>query len=284
MLKNVWSGIRFAATSILMWIVILVALSAAMASTTSGGGPSGWWAVAMLLSPVAAVWVTHMLTKRRRSRDEERKASRERSRWEMRQLIVSSVERHLPALTKNYRTAVRRNDYGVILSDNRIAVILEFLYSIGYSPTHLGEQEAVGLVISELEAKPASSATFDPTRVPINGHEFEDWVADNLTRFGWSCSKTPGGGDQGIDVIAVKDGLRMGIQCKLYSQAVGNKAVQEALSGVQYYGLDRAVVLSNAPFTASAKALAEAANVLLVSHHEIPHLAQMALQEQPTGE
>ena len=38
-------------------------------------------------------------------------------------------------------------------------------------------------------------------------------------------------GDLGLDVIAEKQGLRYGIQCKYYSYPVGNIAVQVAYAG-----------------------------------------------------
>ena len=56
------------------------------------------------------------------------------------------------------------------------------------------------------------------------------------------CAQTPGGaaagrpappalsGDQGADIIADKDGMRLIVQCKLLGRPVGNKAVQEAHS------------------------------------------------------
>lgn len=72
---------------------------------------------------------------------------------------------------------------------------------------------------------------FDPTRIPVHGHEFEHWVADSLSKFGWETSVTRASGDQGIDVIAAHNGLKLGIQCKLYSQSVGNSAPPTCVSG-----------------------------------------------------
>ena len=66
----------------------------------------------------------------------------------------------------------------------------------------------------------------------------------------------------------------MGIQCKLYTGSVGNKAIQEAYSGMKHFGLDKAAVLTNANFTKSAKELAASTGVLLLSPEDIPTLSE----------
>ncbi len=75
-------------------------------------------------------------------------------------------------------------------------------------------------------------------------------------------------GDQGLDVIAEKQGLRYGIQCKFYSHPVGNKAVQEAYAGCGYYDCDVPVVMTNSTFTVSARELADQLGVELWEGYE----------------
>ena len=98
----------------------------------------------------------------------------------------------------------------------------------------------------------------------MTGLEFEYFTADLLVQLGYNrVSVTKASGDQGIDVIAHKDGLSYAIQCKLYSGALGNSAVQEAYAGKAYYGCFYAVVCTNSYFTAGAKDLASSTGVLL---------------------
>jgi hypothetical protein len=52
--------------------------------------------------------------------------------------------------------------------------------------------------------------------------EFEAFCADRLRVCGWEVRLTPMGRDQGVDVIADKNGLRIVLQCKLYSNPVGD--------------------------------------------------------------
>ena len=115
---------------------------------------------------------------------------------------------------------------------------------------------------------------FSANEHPEDGWEFEHWVAEALQKFGWQARATQGSGDQGVDVVATKDGLSLGIQCKRYSGSVGNKAVQEAFSGAKNMGLNRAAVLTNAEFTKSARELAVTTSVLLLSPEDIPTLSE----------
>lgn len=98
----------------------------------------------------------------------------------------------------------------------------------------------------------------------MEGHEFEHFTADLLRKLGYErVEVTPGSGDQGVDVIAVKDGKRYAIQCKRYNQKLGNKPVQEVFAGKTIYGCSVAVVLTNNYFTDGAKEAAKATGVEL---------------------
>ena len=100
-----------------------------------------------------------------------------------------------------------------------------------------------------------------------DGFEFEHRCAAFLKTKGYrKVTVTPPSGDQGIDVIAYKSGVKYGIQCKYYSAPVGNKAVQEAYSGARFYDCDRAVVMTNHTFTKAARELADKLEVELWEH------------------
>lgn len=64
---------------------------------------------------------------------------------------------------------------------------------------------------------------------------------------------TSGSGDLGVDIIAEQNGIRFGIQCKLYQGQIPNKAVQKAYTGAAYYDCDVAVIMSNSELTKQAK-------------------------------
>ncbi|WP_196757689.1 restriction endonuclease, partial [Gluconobacter potus] len=63
--------------------------------------------------------------------------------------------------------------------------------------------------------------------------------------------------------------LQIVVQCKLYSQPVGNKAVQEIYTAKQHQQADEAIVVSNAGYTIPARQLAATTGVHLLHHQEL---------------
>lgn len=106
----------------------------------------------------------------------------------------------------------------------------------------------------------------------MDGHNYEYYCAELLRRKGFSkVSVTRGSGDQGIDIIAYGNKKKFGIQCKFYSNPVGNSAVQEAYTGAKFYGCNVAAVMTNNGFTESAMELAAATGVLLWGNSTITY-------------
>ena len=65
----------------------------------------------------------------------------------------------------------------------------------------------------------------------INGYEFEELSKEILLKNGFnSVEITKKSNDFGVDLIAVKDGIKYSIQCKKFSSQVGLKAVQEVIA------------------------------------------------------
>jgi len=106
----------------------------------------------------------------------------------------------------------------------------------------------------------------------LSGIEFETICKESLESTGWHITTTVASGDQGVDLIATKGGTRVCIQCKRFSSPVGNSAVQEVTAGKLHWHGTHAVVVSNAGFTKSARALARSTGVLLMSHEELADL------------
>ncbi len=116
----------------------------------------------------------------------------------------------------------------------------------------------VGLVLAvvlsaEAIRRPGSSmASIDA----MTGVEFEGYVAARLRRAGWQVDFTAATGDYGVDLIAVKDGKSVAVQCKRYGSPVGVAAVQQVVSGARHHDCTRSIVVSNQEFTQAAKRLA----------------------------
>ena len=108
----------------------------------------------------------------------------------------------------------------------------------------------------------------------LEGHEFEYYCADLLESRGFDdVTVTKGSGDYGIDIIAQRDGITYGIQCKRYEGNIGTKAVQEAFSGKAFYDCDEAIVLTNSYFTNQAIEAAEKLGVILWDRETLIELA-----------
>lgn len=117
----------------------------------------------------------------------------------------------------------------------------------------------------------------------MDGHRFEKYCATVLQKNGFvNVSVTPGSGDQGVDVIAEKEGVRYAVQCKCYSSALGNTPVQEVRAGKSMYNCHVGVVMTNNYFTAGAKQLAEKNGILLWDRDKLQQMIDSAISEEST--
>lgn len=98
----------------------------------------------------------------------------------------------------------------------------------------------------------------------MEGHDFEYWSANLLRDLGFiNVEVTKGSGDQGVDVLAEKDGIRYAIQCKCYRSSLGNTPIQEVHAGKKIYNCQIGAVITNQYFTSGGKELAEKTGTLL---------------------
>ena len=104
------------------------------------------------------------------------------------------------------------------------------------------------------------------------GIDFEDKCFSRLSKKGWKIDRTPSSGDQGVDMIASIENLRICIQCKDHNKPIGNKAVQEIYAGKQYWNGTHAMLVSTSGYTNSATKLAIANNVYLISEVELDNI------------
>lgn len=111
-------------------------------------------------------------------------------------------------------------------------------------------------------------------------YEYEKSVANEFLSLGWNSYSTSGSGDQGADVIAEKNGIKLVVQCKLYSSSIGNKAVQEVAAARGFYRGDISAVITNTDFTKSAKQLAESLGVYLLHHSQIQDFDSVLFGEE----
>ena len=109
------------------------------------------------------------------------------------------------------------------------------------------------------------------------GIRFENQCMEILKQNGWKVKETPNTGDQGVDLIASIDSLRICIKCKNHKKIIGNKAVQEISAGREYWKGTHAVLVSISGFTKSAKKLARANKVKLINDSELKDLESLII-------
>lgn len=133
------------------------------------------------------------------------------------------------------------------------------------------------------------AANYDLSRIDkMEGHEFERFVASLLRKLNYQkVEVTPGSSDQGVDVLAEKDGVRYAIQCKCYSSDLGNTPIQEVNTGKVIYHCHVGVVVTNRYFTQGAQEAAKATGVLLWDRTKLEQLiaqVEMGSDAEPAGQ
>jgi hypothetical protein len=200
------------------------------------------------------------------------------------QLLWTHVRDHQEALTTAWRKLVRTTAFGKLDTSRFGPVWQEFLADVlNPSVSHMcdehGDAAEDGVRVAVAterdpiftylatsaaagEAEPISEETLTPW-------EYERLCARLLADAGWNAETTSGSGDQGVDVLATRGGIRLVLQCKLYSKPVGNKAVQEAVAARGHERAQASAVVSNASYTRAAEDLALTNGVALLHHSEL---------------
>jgi restriction system protein len=192
-----------------------------------------------------------------------------RSRW------LALLAAHREALTKRFRQLVRINAYGFEETDKWLDELERFRLSVNLPLDRKAALAFERVATTQVRrwAEREADTVFSGSESQMTPEDYEHHCAEVLRRSGWSAEVTGMSGDQGIDVLAQRDGLSVAVQCKLlFSRPVGNKAVQEAHAAAGFVETSHAAVVSNAPFTRSAEALADKLGVLLLHHSELPRL------------
>ena len=130
--------------------------------------------------------------------------------------------------------------------------------------------------VSKLSTSARSPRYTDLTDLElVSGYEFEYILAEILDRIDGEAQVTRASGDQGVDVVWVRESETVGIQAKAYDKAnpVGNSAVQEIYTGVTVrnseYEIDTAAVVTTSRYTDSAKKAATNSDVTLYGRDQL---------------
>lgn len=195
--------------------------------------------------------------------------------------IRKLVRQHLKTLVLKRARGFTRDDYGMLVDSGWSKEIAYFYDNVLPPPwrTEHSLSDVAELIEREIRKLPEDTHaawTMANRNDIASGGDFECFVRQRLEERGWLVRHTGRSGDQGADLVAEKGDVSVAVQCKLHSQPVGNKAVQEALAAQNYYATDFAAVISNAAFTKSATRPARSANILLLHTSDIGVLDSLA--------
>lgn len=224
---------------------------------------------------------------------------RKREAWKT---ICKLIAIHQNTLAQRRQNALAQNHYGVVHAekwDKELSYFCQTILEPTLIQNRLGsfwaqlekptlrriqrvtkkiiEDNTAALATQGAEISTAASLQFNAA---MNPADYERLCSHLLQQAGWNAQPTAPGSDQGVDVIAYKDGIHFVVQCKLYSRPVGNKAVQEIFSARQHHFAHSAAVVSNAGYTESARQLAQSTGVHLLHHSDLVNLDVTDLQSQ----
>lgn len=153
------------------------------------------------------------------------------------------------------------------------AYIIEIILSKLFETVEISrDRDGFTMRVKIVDGVDVDQPYFDENMSP---YEFESFCSHLLEETGWNVKSVGRSGDQGVDLIAETYGRKVVLQCKLYSNPVGNKAVQEVLSGMKWEDADFAAVVSNNTYTKSARQLAAKNNIFLLHYDELSKLAEL---------
>ncbi len=197
------------------------------------------------------------------------------------EVVNSYLPKYLEVLVRKRKQLITFDDYGVVDCKRWIDHLEYFIENViekrypflQINPGSMyNEQSKIRLalfdIIEEAIIEFIDSETEDDDFYGDDPIDYEVWCSEQLTNIGWDARLTPTN-DQGADIIADNDGIKVAIQCKFYSSPVGNKAIQEVVASLPYYGANYGAVVSNAGYTKSAKEIANATGIKLLHHSEL---------------
>lgn len=91
----------------------------------------------------------------------------------------------------------------------------------------------------------------------LTPREFEEWTASLFESLGYEkVTLTPQSNDKGVDVLAVKNGLKIAIQCKKFKGVVGSPNIQTFLGAMQNAEADKGFFITTGTFSVEAEKMA----------------------------
>ena len=108
----------------------------------------------------------------------------------------------------------------------------------------------------------------------LSGIEFEQELAKLFRARGYHVQFTPTTGDQGIDLIARKNGKTTVVQCKAYKHPVGPAVARELYGSMVAYGANDAILACTGGFTKGVEEFVQRRPIKLISVSDLVRVAE----------
>ena len=131
------------------------------------------------------------------------------------------------------------------------------------------EHEARRIERAQREAERARQRKLRDYWMNLSGIEFERELAALFQRRGYQVQSTPSSGDQGIDLIARKNGKTTIVQCKRHKSPVGPAIARELYGSLIASRADRAILACTGGFTRGVKEFVKDKPITLIDAWDI---------------
>jgi restriction system protein len=114
--------------------------------------------------------------------------------------------------------------------------------------------------------------------------EFEDYIADLFTKLGYKAEAVGGSYDEGVDVVAEKDGIKHYIQCKKFiTSQVSVGAVRDFYGSIaDHLATGKGYFITTNKFTLEAERFAEDKPIELIDSFKLIKYIRMAEEKKET--
>ena len=133
------------------------------------------------------------------------------------------------------------------------------------------------------EAEQAKRRTLKEFWMSLSGVAFERELAMLFRRLGYTVSSTPLSGDQGVDLILMKDGITTIVQCKGYKDPAGPAVARELLGSLAHTRANNAILACTGGFTQGVFDFVRGKPITLISASDLVAIAENVDQSMEGG-
>jgi len=138
-----------------------------------------------------------------------------------------------------------------------------------FQDTMANYQQAVESAQKRAEEQKEASQTLERLS-KLSPRGFEEFIGDLFEGLGYQRVNIRGGsGDQGVDILAEKDGQRVAIQCKRYKGIVGLHQVRDLIGAMRLEDAQRGLLITTGVFSIQAERMVREAQIEMIDGNKL---------------